>query len=169
MAPQDANTNNNESSTIEPNDTNTSGADDSTPPVDDDDGGGVTQKKKITAANASKSFRSGLIANEDIMEDAGQVRVDEAQLWGRGIVADFRRTIYTHWLSEMTNFNQKTVAVSVLLFIAVITPTLTFGAVYGKTTNNQIGTVETILATSWVGCLFAIFSGMPLVRTSSVV
>jgi HCO3- transporter family len=42
----------------------------------------------------------------------------------------------------MTNFNQKTVAVSVLLFIAVITPTLTFGAVYGKPTNNQIGTVE---------------------------
>jgi hypothetical protein len=82
MAPQSANTNNNESSTIEPNDTNTSGADDNTPPVGDDEGGGVTLKKKITAANASKSFRSGLIANEDIMEDAGQVRVDEAQLWG---------------------------------------------------------------------------------------
>ena len=62
----------------------------------------------------------------------------------------------------MTNFNQKTVAVSLLLFIAVITPTLTFGAVYGKVTGNLVGTVETILATSWVGCFYALFSGMPL-------
>ena len=45
--------------------------------------------------------------------------------FGRGIVADFKRTIGTHWVQEMTNFNTKTVAVSFFLFIAVIAPTIT--------------------------------------------
>jgi hypothetical protein len=62
----------------------------------------------------------------------------------------------------MINFNQKTVAVSMLMFISVVAPTLTFGAVYGTVTNNEIGAVETILATSWVGCTYAVFGGMPM-------
>ena len=67
----------------------------------------------------------------------------------------------------MVNFNQKTVAVSLLMFISIIAPTLTFGAVHGKNTNNQIGAVETILATSWLGVAFALFSGMPCVIVGS--
>jgi len=67
----------------------------------------------------------------------------------------------------MTNLNQKTIAVSLLMFISVIAPTLTFGAVYGRNTENQIGAVETILATCWVGCAFALFSGMPTVIIGS--
>lgn len=67
---------------------------------------------------------------------------DPAQLWGKGLIADIKRTVGTHWIEEMTNFNQKTVAVSLLMFITVIAPTLTFGAVYGTSTNFQIGTGE---------------------------
>jgi hypothetical protein len=62
----------------------------------------------------------------------------------------------------MTNFNQKTVAVTFLMFISVIAPTLTFGAVYGKVTNNYVGAVEVILATCWVGCAYALLGGMPV-------
>ena len=36
--------------------------------------------------------------------------------WGRGIINDFRRTVQTHWVSEMTNGNLKTVAVSFFLY-----------------------------------------------------
>jgi len=88
--------------------------------------------------------------NADLMPDAGKVFIDPAQSWGKGFIHEMKSTIGTHWLSEMTNFNQKTVAVSLLMFISVIAPTLTFGAVYGRNTENQIGAVETILATSWV-------------------
>lgn len=63
----------------------------------------------------------------------------------------------------MTNFNQKTVAVSALIFITVVAPTLTFGAVYGTNTENHIGAVETILSTAWVGIFLSLFSGMPVV------
>ena len=52
--------------------------------------------------------------------------------WGRGIVQDFRQTVGTYWRAEMTNFNQKTLAVSFFLFFACIAPAITFGAVYGK-------------------------------------
>ena len=67
-----------------------------------------------------------------------------------------------HSLRSSTIFNQKTVAVSLLMFITVIAPTLTFGAIYGTSTGFSIGAVETILATAWTGCFFALFSGMPM-------
>ena len=38
---------------------------------------------------------------------------------------------------------------------------------YGRNTENQIGAVETILATSWVGVFFSLFSGMPTVIVGS--
>jgi hypothetical protein len=101
-------------------------------------------------------------SNQELIPDAGKVTLDPAKPWGRGLVEDIKKTVGTHWVSEMVNFNAKTVAVSLLMFITVVAPTLTFGAVYGTNTQNRIGTVETILATSWVGIFFALFSGMPV-------
>jgi hypothetical protein len=91
-----------------------------------------------------------------------QVTLDEPQSWGRGIVNDIRRTVGTHWISEMINLNQKTVAVSCLIFISVIPPTLAFGAAYGKMSGQRIGAIETILATSWVGVAYSLIGGMPM-------
>jgi len=90
---------------------------------------------------------------------------DKPTTWGRGIMADIRGSVGTFWVSNMTNFNQKTVAVSLLLFISVIAPTLTFGAVYGKATNNSMGTIEMILGTSWVGMVYALIGGNPVVSS----
>jgi hypothetical protein len=105
--------------------------------------------------------------NNDLIEGAGKIHLAEAQLWGKGIIADVKRTVGTHWFSEMINLNQKTVAVTLLMFITVIAPTLTFGAVYGKVTENRIGAIETILATAWVGCTYALVGGMPMVRKNA--
>jgi len=63
---------------------------------------------------------------------------------------------------EMINFNQRTVAVSLLMFISVISPALAFGAVYGQVTNGYMGAIETLLATGWVGCTFALIGGQPM-------
>ena len=114
----------------------------------------------------SKSFDSS--SNKDLMEDAGVIKMDDPMSWGKGIVNDFKRTVGTHWVEGMTNFNQKTIAVTLLMFISVIAPTLTFGAVYGKVTDNRIGTVETILATCWVGVVYSLIGGMPLVSTQDI-
>lgn len=82
--------------------------------------------------------------------------------WGRGILHDFRTTVGTHWVSEMTNFNTKTIAVSIFLFIAVIAPCVTFGAVYAKLTDNAMGASELLLGTAWCGIFYSLVSGMPL-------
>jgi hypothetical protein len=76
-------------------------------------------------------------------------------MFGRGIIEDIRTTVLSHWVSEMINFNQKTVAVTLLMFITVISPTLAFGATYGNVTSNLIGPIETMLATSWVGIAYS--------------
>ena len=106
------------------------------------------------------------VSNADLIDDAGKVKLDPAMPWGKGVLSDFKRTVGTHWLSEIINFNQKTIAVSLLLFISVIAPTLTFGAVYGKVTENNIGAIETIVATSWVGIAYSLIGGMPLVSVN---
>ena len=62
----------------------------------------------------------------------------------------------------MINFNTKTIAVSIFLFIAVIAPCITFGAVYAKRTNNAIGASELLLATAWCGIFYSLVGGMPL-------
>ena len=62
----------------------------------------------------------------------------------------------------MINFNQKTIAVTLLMFFSVITPTLTFGAVYGKLTNGYVGAIETLLATGWVGVTYSLIGGQPM-------
>lgn len=81
---------------------------------------------------------------------------------GRGICRDFRRTIGTHWKTEMSNFDQKTVAVSFFLFFACIAPAVTFGAIYEKATHGRIGAVEMIAATSSCGIIYALLGGQPM-------
>ena len=86
----------------------------------------------------------------------------KSQGWGRGIRSDFCRTVRRHWIAESTNFTTKTVAVSFFLFIAVIAPSITFGAVYAKRTNNYIGASELLLGTAWCGIFYSLVAGMPL-------
>jgi hypothetical protein len=103
------------------------------------------------------------VANQDLVEGAGKVHLDKGEPWGRGIWIDIKRTVGSHWVSEVTKFNQKTVAVTLLLFISVIAPTLAFGSAYSKATNNYVGAIETLLATSYVGMVYALIGGMPMV------
>ncbi|CAB9524325.1 Electroneutral sodium bicarbonate exchanger 1 [Seminavis robusta] len=106
--------------------------------------------------------RLTLPTNEEIDPNAGKVALDPAQPWGSGILGDIKRTVGTHWFAEMTNFNQKTIAVSCLIFISIIPPTLAFGASYGKMSNQKMGAIETILATSWIGIAYSLIGGMPM-------
>eukprot|EP00978_Attheya_sp_CCMP212_P000671 scaffold1339_cov58-Attheya_sp.AAC.1 len=99
--------------------------------------------------------------NSKLVPDAGKIHLDPAKSMGRGIISDIKTTVGTYWRSEMTNLNQKTIAVTLLLFISVIAPTLTFGAVYGNVTGGNMGAVETLLGTSWVGVVYSLTSGMP--------
>jgi len=88
--------------------------------------------------------------------------LDPPRSWGTGIMQEVKGTVGTWWVKEMTNFNQKTIAVAFLIFISIIPPTLSFGSSYGKMSNSKMGPIETILATSWVGVAYSLIGGMPM-------
>ena len=129
----------------------------------------IQEMDEVDQQKVANNLPASQLSNSELVPDAGKVHMDEGQPWGAGIINDFKRTVGTHWVTEFTNFNQKTVAVTLLVFISVIAPTLTFGAVYGKETDNKIGAVETILATSWVGVTYSLIGGMPLVSKDETV
>ena len=63
---------------------------------------------------------------------------EESGNCGRAIVKEFKRTVGTHWVQEMTNFNQKTIAVSFFIFFAAVAPAVTFGAVCKSTVFSSL-------------------------------
>mmetsp|Transcript_41350 Transcript_41350/g.125152 ORF Transcript_41350/g.125152 Transcript_41350/m.125152 type:complete len:734 (-) Transcript_41350:332-2533(-) len=126
-------------------------------------------------STAKKSVDDGSFANEDegfddndsppTSAETGDDENDHCDAdnkWGRGIVADIRRTVLTHWKTEMTNLNQTVVATTFFLFFACIAPAITFGAIYAKATGNWIGAVEMITATAWCGIFYALIGGQPM-------
>jgi hypothetical protein len=145
-----------------------------------------TETMATVPLGAAKEFDNEAEAIAVTTDHAG-----EPQRWGKGIIRDFKRTVGTNWIKEMTNFNQKTIAVTVseailpngnhfhdvrhanspssiflslqlFIYIAAISPTVTFGAVYGRSTNNYMGAIELMLATGWYGMFYAIIGGMPM-------
>jgi hypothetical protein len=87
--------------------------------------------------------------------------------WCRGVVKEFKMTLGTHWKEEMTNLNFRTIGVSFFMFIAAVSPAITFGAVYAKSTDNFIGAIEMILATAWCGIVYGLIGGQPMVSPFS--
>lgn len=126
------------------------------------------QKTASTLATVMSSTSDGDDADAVILEADHHHhhilwrRRSDGNGWGRGIAADVRRTLVKNWKRDMTNLNCKTLAVSFFLFFACIAPAVTFGAIYAKATNNNIGAVEMITATAWCGIVYSLVGGQPI-------
>jgi hypothetical protein len=48
------------------------------------------------------------------------------------------------------------------MYFAAIAPAITFGVIYEKTTGHYIGAVEMIAATAWVGIVYSLIGGSPV-------
>lgn len=107
------------------------------------------------------------VGNKDLVPEAGKVALDAGQPCARGLCSELKRTLTKNWLREVKVFNQKTVGVTMLMFISVVAPTLAFGASYGKASNNYIGTIETILCTAYTGMIMSAIGGMPMIIIGS--
>jgi hypothetical protein len=111
--------------------------------------------------NRVDSVRS--LNNEDVVWNAGKVTLEPAEMFGKAIIKEVSETLGTNWMREMTNFNQRTITTSLLMFVTVVIPVMTFGSLYGKATGNNIGVIETIISATAVGIVFPLIGGMPLV------
>lgn len=101
--------------------------------------------------------------NEDVVWNAGKVSLEPAEMFGKAIIKEVSETLGTNWMKEITNFNQRTFTTSLLMFVTVVIPVMTFGSLYGKATGNNIGVIETIISTTAVGIIYPLIGGMPLV------
>ena len=127
------------------------------------------EKEEDTSLKATLKTQGTTDVSVSSNEDNGGhhgLELRSGQGWGRGIILDAKRTILSHWKGEMININSKTIACSFFLYFACIAPAVTFGAIYGKATNNYIGAVEMIAATAWCGIAYALLGGQPMMIVS---
>ncbi len=81
---------------------------------------------------------------------------------GAGLVRDVKRR-YPYWLSDVRDgVSRKALSAILFLFFACLAPSVTFGGVMADQTGGAIGVSEMLLATAICGCIFALFSGQPL-------
>ncbi|XP_033728588.1 electrogenic sodium bicarbonate cotransporter 1-like [Pecten maximus] len=79
-----------------------------------------------------------------------------------GLINDIKRKI-PWYKSDFTDaLHLQCVASFFYLFLATLTPNVTFGGLLGEATHQYMGTMECILAAAVSGVLFALFSGQPL-------
>ncbi|XP_021358103.1 electroneutral sodium bicarbonate exchanger 1-like [Mizuhopecten yessoensis] len=79
-----------------------------------------------------------------------------------GLIADVKRKIPFYWSDYKDCFHIQCVASVIYLFLATLTPNVTFGGLLGQATEQYMGTMECILTASLCGILFALFAGQPL-------
>lgn len=93
------------------------------------------------------------------MEDA---RTCAPSSFGRGIRDDVARRL-PFYLSDWTDaFNWKVLSATLFIFFTSIGPAITFSLLLALETNDEIGAIEVLVATSITGVLFAVFAGQPL-------
>ncbi|XP_076087744.1 electrogenic sodium bicarbonate cotransporter 1-like [Mytilus galloprovincialis] len=79
-----------------------------------------------------------------------------------GLIADVKRKL-PHYKSDFTDsLHIQCVASFIYLFLATLTPNVTFGGLLSTATEGYMGTIECILAASITGVIFALFAGQPL-------
>ncbi len=79
-----------------------------------------------------------------------------------GLRADIQRRL-PHYLSDFTDgLDPKTPASVIFLFFACLAPSVAFGGLLSVMTEGQIGVVETMVATSITGVIYALVGGQPL-------
>ncbi|RUS81962.1 hypothetical protein EGW08_010277 [Elysia chlorotica] len=79
-----------------------------------------------------------------------------------GLIADVKRKLPWYASDFKDSLHIQCVASIIFLYLATLTPNVTFGGLLGLATDQHMGTMECILTASIVGILFALFSGQPL-------
>ncbi|WAR09936.1 S4A8-like protein [Mya arenaria] len=79
-----------------------------------------------------------------------------------GLINDIKRKLPWYLSDYKDALHIQCVASFFFLFLATLTPNVTFGGLLTQATDDYMGTMECILAAAISGVLFALFSGQPL-------
>lgn len=79
-----------------------------------------------------------------------------------GLQREFFKKIKFFRSDFKDGFNVRCLISIIFVFFATFAPTITFGALLETKTKGNLGVIETLLATSFSGVMFGMFSGQPL-------
>ena len=81
-----------------------------------------------------------------------------------GLLSDIKNVLnpYRYWTDFRDGFNLQCLMVICFVFFACLGPTLVFGGLYGEKTEQQIGEIESLLASLVFGVIFSLFAGQPI-------
>ncbi|OWF48132.1 electrogenic sodium bicarbonate cotransporter 1-like [Mizuhopecten yessoensis] len=114
----------------------------------------------------SKESRKKEVVPIDMPDQPEEAHHDDGldrtgRLFG-GLINDIKRKIKWYKSDFTDALHLQCVASFFYLFLATLTPNVTFGGLLGEATHQYMGTMECILAAAVSGVSFALFSGQPL-------
>ncbi|XP_046332973.1 sodium bicarbonate cotransporter 3-like isoform X1 [Haliotis rufescens] len=79
-----------------------------------------------------------------------------------GLIRDIRRKAPFYMSDFKDAIHIQCIASFIYIFLATLTPNVTFGGILGQSTNQYMGVMECIFAAAVTGIAFALFAGQPL-------
>ncbi|XP_065656522.1 band 3 anion transport protein isoform X3 [Hydra vulgaris] len=83
--------------------------------------------------------------------------------WFGGLKRDFFKKAQFYRSDFSDGLNIRCLVTIIFVFFATLAPTITFGALLGKKTEDNLGVMETLIATGLCGIIFSLFAGQPLI------
>ena len=117
------------------------------------------KRKQKGKKKQPKAIVNEVDAQEKDREDSGLVR--SGRLFG-GLLNDIKRKKPFYDSDFKDGMTLKCLASVVFLYFACLTNYVTFGGLLGDTTENNIGTIESLVGAIAVGVGYGLFSGQPL-------
>uniref|UniRef100_K1QYU5 Anion exchange protein n=1 Tax=Magallana gigas TaxID=29159 RepID=K1QYU5_MAGGI len=110
--------------------------------------------------NAKPTKKVNKVPDEE--EDGHDPSLERTGRLFGGLIQDVKRK-WKWYISDFTDaIHVQCFASFVYLFLATLTPNVTFGGLLGVATKQYMGTMECILAAAVTGIIFALFSGQPM-------
>lgn len=115
---------------------------------------------KDSRPNAKPTKKVNKVPDEEV--DGHDPSLERTGRLFGGLIQDVKRK-WKWYISDFTDaIHVQCFASFVYLFLATLTPNVTFGGLLGVATKQYMGTMECILAAAVTGIIFALFSGQPM-------
>ncbi|XP_060556502.1 electrogenic sodium bicarbonate cotransporter 1-like isoform X2 [Ruditapes philippinarum] len=128
----------------------------------------IEPPEKVPSQQSRKTQKSQVagphvLATQEAEQEshADPTLVRTGRLFG-GLIADIKRKVPWYPSDFKDALHVQCIASTIFLFLATLTPNVTFGGLLGQATDQYMGAMECILSAAIVGILFALFAGQPL-------
>ncbi|XP_058121392.1 anion exchange protein 2 isoform X1 [Anopheles ziemanni] len=117
------------------------------------------EEKKLLAAAADAETGAGGGGGKKPKKNP----LEKTNRWWGGLINDIKRRYPMYKSDIMDGLNTETLAATIFMYFAALSTAITFGGLSSDKTHNLIGISETLVSASFVGLVFHLLAGQPLV------